>query len=164
MATGRPSAYAVVPGPGFLNTTAALSTAFACCAPVIALTGQVPQQQIGRGHGFLHEIPDQLGVMRSLTKWAARIQGPQEAPLLVEEAFRQLGTGQPQPVGLECSLDVWPRQAEVAEPKRVAPMPAPIDAEAIVEAIKSDEPRLIHVPFGPMPDPWKFVHPGKVRG
>ena len=35
---------------------------------------------------------------------------------------------------------------------------------AIVEALESDEPRLIHVPVGPMPDPWKFVHLGKVRG
>ena len=29
-ASGRPSAYCVVPGPGFLNTTAALATAYAC--------------------------------------------------------------------------------------------------------------------------------------
>jgi acetolactate synthase I/II/III large subunit len=36
--------------------------------------------------------------------------------------------------------------------------------EAIVAALKADEPRLIHVPVGPMPDPWKFVHLGKVRG
>jgi acetolactate synthase-1/2/3 large subunit len=36
--------------------------------------------------------------------------------------------------------------------------------DAIVEALESDEPRLIHVPVAPMPDPWKFVHLGKVRG
>ena len=33
-ASGRPGAYCVVPGPGFLNTTAALATAYACNAPV----------------------------------------------------------------------------------------------------------------------------------
>ena len=79
MATGKPQVYAVVPGPGFLNSTAALATAHACNAPVLALVGQIPQQHIGRGFGFLHEIPDQLGVMRSLTKWAARIDTPQDA-------------------------------------------------------------------------------------
>jgi acetolactate synthase-1/2/3 large subunit len=137
MATGKPSVYSVVPGPGFLNSTAALSTAYACYAPVMALTGQIPQQHIGRGHGFLHEIPDQLGVMRSLTKWAARIEAPRDAPTLVEEAFRQLGSGQPQPVGLECALDVWSRRAELAEPQRIAPpMPAPINPEAIEAAVK----------------------------
>ncbi|MGH7032328.1 MAG: thiamine pyrophosphate-binding protein, partial [Stellaceae bacterium] len=40
MATGKPQAYAVVPGPGFLNSTGALCTAYACNAPVLALTGQ----------------------------------------------------------------------------------------------------------------------------
>jgi acetolactate synthase-1/2/3 large subunit len=136
MATGKPAVYSVVPGPGFLNSTAALSTAYACYAPVIALTGQIPQQHIGRGHGFLHEIPDQLGVMRSLTKWAARIEAPRDAATLVEEAFRQIYAGQPQPVGLECAIDVWPRCSEISEPQRVAAMPAPVDPEAIEAAAK----------------------------
>jgi acetolactate synthase-1/2/3 large subunit len=147
MATGKPAAYLVVPGPGFLNSTAALSTAYACYAPVLALTGQIPQQQIGRGHGFLHEIPDQLGVMRSLTKWAARIETPHDAPRLVEEAFRQLGSGQPQPVGLECAIDVWSRQAEVAEPRRATPAPLPVDPDAIEAAAKllcaAERPMLV---------------------
>ena len=119
MATGKPQVYAVVPGPGFLNTTAALSTAYACNAPVLALAGQIPQQHIGRGLGFLHEIPDQLGVMRSLTKWAARIDAPQDAPGLVEEAFRQMRSGRPRPVGLECAVDVWPPPARCREQQQV---------------------------------------------
>jgi acetolactate synthase-1/2/3 large subunit len=56
MATGAPSAYVVVPGPGFLNTTAALSTAYAVNAPVLALTGQIQQAMIGRNVGLLHEL------------------------------------------------------------------------------------------------------------
>ena len=73
MASGKPSAYVVVPGPGFLNTTAALSTAYAVNAPVLALTGQIQQAMIGRNVGLLHELPDQLAIMRGLTKWADRI-------------------------------------------------------------------------------------------
>src|ERR1700760_945536 len=42
MATGKPWAYCVVPGPGFLNTTAALSQAYGNNAPVLAISGQVP--------------------------------------------------------------------------------------------------------------------------
>src|SRR4051794_6670653 len=41
-ATGNPAAYAVVPGPGVLNPTAALATAWGVNAPVLCLTGQVP--------------------------------------------------------------------------------------------------------------------------
>ncbi len=73
MATGSPSAYVVVPGPGFLNTTAALSTAYAANAPVLALTGQIQQAMIGRNLGLLHELPDQLASCAASTKWADRI-------------------------------------------------------------------------------------------
>ena len=39
LATGKPQAYAVVPGPGLLNSSAALLTAYAMNAPVLALIG-----------------------------------------------------------------------------------------------------------------------------
>src|SRR3979411_1142223 len=67
LATGKPSVYSVVPGPGFLNSTAALATAFSTGAQVLALIGQIPSRGIGKGHGLLHEIPDQIGILRRLT-------------------------------------------------------------------------------------------------
>ena len=42
LATGRPQAYVAVPGPGILNTAAALLTAWGMGAPVLALAGQIP--------------------------------------------------------------------------------------------------------------------------
>ena len=47
-----------------LNTTAALATAWGVNAPVLCLTGQVPSMMIGRGRGQLHELPDQLAIIR----------------------------------------------------------------------------------------------------
>src|SRR3954447_16118918 len=73
LATGRPQVFAVVPGPGFLNTSAALLTAYAMNAPIIGLLGQIPQDGLERGYGFLHEIRDQLGMARHITKFTARI-------------------------------------------------------------------------------------------
>ena len=67
--TGKPGVYAVVPGPGVLNTTAALCTAFGTCTPVLCVTGQVPSAFLGRGRGHLHELSDQLGALRPFTKW-----------------------------------------------------------------------------------------------
>src|ERR1700729_362770 len=66
LATGKPQAYAVVPGPGFLNSAAALLTAYAMNAPVLALVGQIPDADIGRGLGHLHEIGDQAGIIDRL--------------------------------------------------------------------------------------------------
>ena len=47
LATGKPQAYCVVPGPGLLNSSAALLTAYGMNAPVLAIVGQIPQQDIG---------------------------------------------------------------------------------------------------------------------
>jgi len=112
--TGRLGAYTVVPGPGLLNTTAALCTAYACNAPVLCLTGQIPSTGIGTGRGYLHEIPDQLGLIQKLTKWAARIDHPTQAPDRVREAFKQLQTGRPRPVELEMAMDMMGEQSEVS--------------------------------------------------
>ena len=111
--TGRAGAYSVVPGPGVLNTTAALSTAYATNARVLCLTGQIATPLIGRGQGHLHELPDQLGILRSLTKWAARIEHPTQTQVYVDEAFRQLYTGRPRPVALEIPPDVLALETEV---------------------------------------------------
>jgi acetolactate synthase-1/2/3 large subunit len=137
MASGRPSAYVVVPGPGFLNTTAALSTAYAVNAPVLALTGQIQQSMIGRNVGLLHELPDQLAIMRGLTKWADRIPSPSAAPGLVNEAFRRLLSGRRRPVALECAMDTWARRApvELIATAAVAD-PCPVDEEAVERAAK----------------------------
>src|SRR5689334_18189553 len=63
LATGKPQAYAVVPGPGLLNAATALLTAHGCNAPVLGLIGQIAQADIGRGLGHLHEIRDQAGII-----------------------------------------------------------------------------------------------------
>jgi acetolactate synthase-1/2/3 large subunit len=137
LVTGKPQAFAVVPGPGLLNAGAALLTAYGMNAPVIGLIGQIPQADIDRGHGHLHEIHDQLGLMRHITKWAERIRGPQEAPGLVSQAIWQATSGRQRPVALECALDTWGKRAEVtlpAEPMRLPP--ETIDDEAIEAAAK----------------------------
>jgi acetolactate synthase-1/2/3 large subunit len=113
LATGRPSVFSVVPGPGFLNSTAALATAYSTGARVLALIGQIPSRAIGKGHGLLHEIPDQIGILRNLTKWADRILRPQDAPAMVERAFRELATGRPRPIGLEVPPDMLAAKADV---------------------------------------------------
>ena len=136
LATGKPQVFAVAPGPGILNATAALSTAYALNAPVLALTGQIASNAIGRGLGLLHEIPDQLGVLRSLTKWAARIHAPYEAPSLVNDAFVQMQSGRPRPVALECAPDVWPQRAPVALLPAAEAIKIPISMDAVKAAAK----------------------------
>ncbi len=105
-ASGRVGVCSVVPGPGMLNATAALATAYATGARVLCLAGQNATGSIGRGLGQLHEIPDSLGILQRLTKWSARAEHPGQVPELINEAFRQLNTGRPRPVALEVPLDM----------------------------------------------------------
>lgn len=136
MTSGKPGVYAVVPGPGFLNTTGALCTAYAVNAPVLALVGQIPAAAIGRGYGLLHEIPDQLGIMRGLTKYADRIHAPHDGPLKVNEAFRQMRSDRPRPAALECALDVWARRAPVVVPGAAEADKALVDPDLLARAAK----------------------------
>src|SRR5689334_12243983 len=46
LATGRPQAFAVVNGPGLLNASAALLTAYSMNAPVLGLIGEIPARDI----------------------------------------------------------------------------------------------------------------------
>src|ERR1700751_2120102 len=129
-ASGKVGAYAVVPGPGLLNTTAALATAYATNAPVLCISGQIASDLIGRGFGLLHEIPDQLGILSRLTKWAARIEHPTQTGRRVNEAFRQMRDGGPGPHALEIPPDVLALETEVALPAAdTSAEGAPPDAE-----------------------------------
>jgi len=50
----------VVPGPGLLNASAGLSTAYSASSPVLMISGQIPKGGIGKDIGLLHEVNDQL--------------------------------------------------------------------------------------------------------
>lgn len=134
--TGKIGTYTVVPGAGLLNTTAALATAYSTNAQVLCLAGQIPSKAIGRGLGELHEIPDQLALIRGLTKWAHRIDHPGQAPELVQEAFKQLTTGRPRPVELEMAMDVMGQLAAVELLNPVSYEPARPDPDLIEEGAK----------------------------
>jgi acetolactate synthase I/II/III large subunit len=123
--TGRPGVFSVVPGPGVLNAGAALLTAFGCNEPVLCLTGQVPTAFLGQGRGHLHEMPDQLGTLRTFVKWAERIEYPDAAPAIVSRAFQEMLSGRRGPVSLEMPWDIFTQRAQVAAATPFEPFPAP---------------------------------------
>jgi acetolactate synthase I/II/III large subunit len=114
LVTGKPQAFAVVPGPGILNASAALLLAYAMGAPVVALAGQIPSFAIDQGHGHLHEIHDQIGLLRHIVKQGERIRSPQEASARVAQAIAVAVSGRTGPVALECAIDIWGEAAEVS--------------------------------------------------
>jgi acetolactate synthase-1/2/3 large subunit len=133
--TGKEGVCMMVPGPGMLNALAGLSTAWACNSRVLFISGQIPSATIGKGYGQLHEIADQSGILKSLTKWHGIALSPTEIPALVHEAFVQLRSGRPRPVALEFPPDVLQATVEMVEYFDAAPFAAtPVDAASIAEA------------------------------
>jgi acetolactate synthase-1/2/3 large subunit len=134
-ATGRPGAFAVVPGPGVLNTTAALCTAMGTCTPVLCLSGQIPSQFIGGGRGHLHELRDQTATLATLIKHAVRIDRPAETQRIMNAAFRTMLSGRPGPVAVEMCWDTMAQewQVETGSGNDRIDQPEP-DPEAIAQA------------------------------
>ena len=91
----------VVPGPGLLNASAAIGTAYAASSPILVVSGQVQKDLIGKDVGILHEVNDQMDAIRPVTKAAYRVLNAADVPAAVHEAFRQLRTGRPRPVEIE---------------------------------------------------------------
>ena len=133
--TGKIGVALVVPGPGALNTTAAIGTAYATSTPVLLASGQVESHNLGRKRGALHEISEQRDIFAPLTKWCHCATRVEEIPEAVQTAMYHLRTGRPRPVELEILWDVMQNSASVdmLEPKPVvmaAPEPAQISAAA----------------------------------
>ena len=126
----------VVPGPGVLNATSGLSTAYSASSPVLLVAGQIPRGMIGVNRGLLHEIDDQLEAVKAVTKWAARVLNADEVPSAVHEAFRHLSTGRPRPVEIEIPPDTLAEalDVELLEPA-IHHRPAPSDAQ-VAEAAR----------------------------
>jgi acetolactate synthase I/II/III large subunit len=112
--TGKPAVFSVVPGPGIMNTSAALVTAWSLNAPVLAITGQIPTRMIGKRRGQLHEMPDQLATLRGIVKWAERIEHPVQASQLIGRAFQEMTSDRRGPVALEMAWDQFTAMSEVA--------------------------------------------------
>lgn len=132
--TGRPGVMMVVPGPGLLNASAALATAWACSSPVVAIVGAIPTWAIGINAGVLHELRDQSAILREITSWHHRVSDVDDIPAVIAEAFAACRSGRPRPAAVEIPADLL--AAETSAPT-VAPRPVhhrPPDVGAIATA------------------------------
>ncbi|MCZ6526268.1 MAG: thiamine pyrophosphate-binding protein [Gammaproteobacteria bacterium] len=152
MVTGRPGVFTVVPGPGLLNTCAALATAYACNAPVLCITSTVNLPLLEKNYGSLHEISDQPGVLAGLTKWSARANYAAEIPELMDEAFRQMLSGRPRPVALEIPPEIMGQTALMQYPNEIPiirhPTPDPEKINAAADLLGTAKEPLIIVGGG----------------
>ncbi len=121
-------AICVTGGPGATNAISGLAEAWLDAAPVIVLSGQVPQAhttyQIGIpglrtfGTAEINVLP----AVRSMTKYAVVVTDPTTIRYHLEKAVYLARAGHPGPVWLEIPLDV---QAGMIDPKKLKGFRAP---------------------------------------
>lgn len=90
-------------GPGAVNLMTALATAYMDSIPIVALTGQVPVDQLGRD---VFQEADTTGACEPFTKYSYIVKSPQDVPRIIKEAFYIASSGRPGPVLIDLPVDV----------------------------------------------------------
>ena len=150
-ASGKPGVALVVPGVGLYNAASGLTNAFSRSSPVLLIAGQVPRGAMGKNLGAVHEVADQAGTVRSVTKWRRQVLRPREAPDAVFEAFRQMRTGRPRPVLIELPPDAGVEREEVRlrNPARIPRIvPSREDLQEAAQVISKSDTPLIYAGGG----------------
>src|ERR687891_1799235 len=105
-ASGRVAPLLLSTGPGALNSLTALMESASAHVPVVAISSQIPRDLIGRGRGFLHDLPDQLASFEPIVKQARRAESADGLAELVAEAWRTALAPPSGPVYVEVPVDV----------------------------------------------------------
>ncbi|MBX5481703.1 MAG: thiamine pyrophosphate-binding protein [Myxococcaceae bacterium] len=95
-------------GPGITNALTGLAAAHADGVPLIAIGGEVPKKNFGRGalqEGSRYHL-DILGMARSVTKYATELTNPRAVATTIRRAVATALSGKQGPVLLSLPLDV----------------------------------------------------------
>ena len=100
-ASGKIGVAMIVPGPGLQNASAGITNAYASSSQVLVITGQINRDKISKDIGILHEINDQIDIIKPITKSQIRVMKAKDLPEAVKKSFFLLRTGRPRPVEIE---------------------------------------------------------------
>jgi acetolactate synthase-1/2/3 large subunit len=104
--TGRPGVCFTITGPGLTNIATAMGQAYGDSIPLIVISSENRQDEMGTGGGFLHELPDQLGIAAKVSVSAERVTSAAMLPAALARAFAAASGARPRPAYLEIPRDV----------------------------------------------------------
>jgi acetolactate synthase-1/2/3 large subunit len=136
--SGRPAPLLLSTGPGALISLGSLMEAASAHVPVVAIASQVPSHLLGRGRGYLHELPDQLASFAPVVKWAARVERTADVPATLAEAWSRSLTPPSGPVFVEIPVDLLAGETDAVVDVgagHAPPVPLP-SGEALDEAAR----------------------------
>ena len=115
--SGKAGVCLVTSGPGATNLITGVATAYMDSIPMVAITGQVPSNLLGRD--IFQEV-DITGAVSPFTKHNYLVKDAADLPRVIKEAFYIASTGRPGPVLIDIPSDIQEqRVADVAFPDSV---------------------------------------------
>lgn len=93
-------------GPGTGYVVPGIQEAWGSCSPVLLITTNIHAPKIGQGLGVLHELEDQDGLFKNITKARFKIRQGDNIQALTSEAIHIALSGRPGPVYLEVPTDL----------------------------------------------------------
>ncbi|MFP4204342.1 MAG: biosynthetic-type acetolactate synthase large subunit [Opitutales bacterium] len=136
--TGEVGVCMATSGPGATNLVTCIADAFMDSVPIVAITGQVYQQFIGKA---AFQETDFFGMTLPIVKHSYLVLKKEDLPRVIKEAFHLARTGRPGPVVIDVPKDV---QQEVFQPV----FPASIDIPGYkgdATLPKAGDPELLEV-------------------
>jgi acetolactate synthase-1/2/3 large subunit len=113
-------------GPAAGNIAGSLVEAQTAGTPLLHLTGQIETPYLDRGMAYIHEAPDQLNMLKAVSKAALRVRSADTALGTLKRAVQCALTAPTGPVSVEIPIDI--QSALIAMPADLAP--APVDLAA----------------------------------
>ncbi|MCR4601107.1 MAG: biosynthetic-type acetolactate synthase large subunit [Clostridia bacterium] len=114
--SGEVGVCVVTSGPGATNLITGIATAYMDSIPIVAITGQVPKDQLGRD--VFQEI-DITGACAPFIKHSYLVKEASDIPRIMREAFYIASTGRPGPVLIDVPSDVQNQTFKYTDPGRV---------------------------------------------
>ncbi len=115
-ATGKVGVCMATSGPGATNLVTGIATAYMDSVPLVAVTGQVTTDLIGKD---AFQEADITGITQPITKHNYLIRDASEIPQTIKEAFHIASTGRPGPVLVDIPKDVQTTTVRFEYPKKV---------------------------------------------
>lgn len=124
-------------GPGASNAVPGLVEANFAGTPVLHITGQSATEFLGNGKGAVHDVPDQLGMLRAVGKNAYRVHSASEALGVLKRAWVDALTAPSGPVSVEIPINI--QRLEVPRPETQQAFIAPVPVARMPETWAIDE-------------------------
>ena len=114
--TGKAGVCIATSGPGALNLITSIATAYMDSIPIVAITGQVNSDQIGRD---VFQEADITGSAEPFVKHSYIVKDPAKICEIIKKAFYIAQTGRPGPVLIDVPADIQNMECEFSYPDRV---------------------------------------------